>query len=87
MFHDFPACFISFSSCLILFLSFSSFSIIHHLLDFCLVSVGCLGFGFLDFLASRLFGILAFCLLGFLAFWLLRFLAQRIRSVCTFLQT
>ena len=31
----------------------------HHLLDFCLLSVGCLNFGFLAFLALWLLGFLA----------------------------
>ena len=53
------------------FLSFSSFSTIfiiinhfHHVLVFCLVSVGCLGFGLLGFLASWLLGFLASSIFG-----------------------
>ena len=66
----------SFSIFSLAVLIFSSFFIIvillhhfHHLLDFCLLSVGCLGFGLLGFLflASWLSG---FLVSGFFDFWL-----------------
>ena len=68
---------------IIIFIIFQHF---HHLLDFYLLSVGCLGFWLLGFLASWLSGFLAFWILGFLALWLFRFLALWFLAFCTFLK-
>ena len=74
------------------FVTFRVFIIFHHvnhLLDFCLLSVGCLGFAlfvfwFLGFLASWLFGSLAFWLFGFLASWLFGFVASWLSGLFDF---